>query len=168
MPHGYEIERKFLVLKDKLPPLENVPHDAIVQGYLTEEPYSVRVRLIGRVDPHRNGFHPPYPVENRGELTVKGKGTVKRREVNVPMLPSAARELLELATAKLTKTRYYLSNGWTLDHIVGLNKRPEGSELWLAEIELPSEQHQYTMQEWLGDEVTEDRRYTNQELAKLA
>jgi len=139
-----EIERKFLVKKDLLP--KDLPAaDELEQGYLSTEP-TVRVRLVSRPDGTRHA-----------ELTIKGKGLLTRPEFNYPIPPEDAESLLRLCSRSLRKLRRKLGR-WDLDHF-------RERDLWLAEIELKSEQEKFVSPPWLGDEVTGDAGYTNAQLA---
>lgn len=141
---GTEIERKFLVKKDALPP--DLPQgDELEQGYLSTEP-TVRVRLVARPDGTRHA-----------ELTIKGKGLLTRAEFNYPIPPADAEALLRLCKLSLRKTRRRLGR-FELDHF-------RQRDLWLAEVELSSESERFDQPSWLGDEVTQDPAYTNSRLA---
>ena len=139
-----EIERKFLVRKDLLPK-ELPPGDELEQGYLSTDP-TVRVRLVATPDGTRHA-----------ELTIKGKGMLSRAEFNYPIPPADAEALLRLCGRSLRKVRRKLGR-WDLDHF-----RPR--DLWLAEIELKSEDERFDRPPWLGNEVTEDPAYSNTRLA---
>ena len=66
-----EIERQFLI--EKFPELPEIYAAQVWQGYLSTAPV-VRIRR----------FSPPDGCD-RYELTVKGKGTMVRAEVNIPI-----------------------------------------------------------------------------------
>ena len=148
-----EIERKFLVKGDYKP--EAFKAFRITQGYLSVAPgKTVRVRLR----------------DEQGFITIKGpsyaNGTTRFEwEKEIPA--DEARSLLELAKPGLIdKTRYLVKNTdgrhtWEVDEFHGLN---EG--LTVAEIELASEDESFDKPEWLGEEVTGDRRYHNSMLMK--
>jgi CYTH domain-containing protein len=141
---GVEIERKFLVHADRLPALP--PPDELTQGYLSVEPV-VRVRL--RLSPQKH---------ESAELTIKGGGLVSRAEFNYAIPPDDARSLLELcAGRRLWKQRHALGR-WEVDHFPDLR-------LWLAEIELASEDEPFDRPAWLGEEVSHDPSYSNAQLA---
>src|SRR5947199_10857648 len=97
-----EIERKFLVHKDKLPK-DLPPGDELEQGYLSTDP-TVRVRLVATPDGTRHA-----------ELTIKGKGLVSRAEWNYPIPPADAEALLHLCGRSLRKIRRKLRR-WDPDH----------------------------------------------------
>jgi adenylate cyclase len=106
----------------------------------------VRVRIVSRPDGTRHA-----------ELTIKGKGLLTREEFNYPIPPEDAESLLRLCKKSLRKRRRKLGR-WELDHF------PE-RDLWLAEIELKSENEKFEHPRWLGVEVTDDPAYTNAQLA---
>lgn len=145
-----ETERKFLVLNHKLPQLP--PKDGIrmLQGYLhSREDMSIRVRLAGP-----GAF-----------LTIKGKSSgLSRPEFEYKIPVEDAAELLAMCGEKVEKTRFKIPlNGfcWEIDVFGGAN---EG--LILAEIELSSEDQPFPRPDWLGEEVSFDKRYQNACLAK--
>lgn len=147
---GIEIERKFLVKSDdwKKDVMRERP---IKQGYLSDDPLScVRVRVCG----------------DQAYLTVKGKGDgVSRPEFEYEIPLADGDDMMKLCGGRtLTKRRHYVPAGdglvWEIDVFSG---RHEG--LVLAEIELPSADASFETPDWLGDEVTHDPAYTNQNLA---
>ena len=146
---GIEIERKLLVVEEKLPPLTN--GIKIKQGYISNIPErNVRIRTKGQ----------------RAFLTIKTKGEGIRRaefEYEVPM--KDALELLGICEGKIIdKTRYLLdAEGvvWEIDIFHG-----EHDGLIIAEVELESEDQEVELPEWLGQEVSTDPRYFNASLAK--
>ena len=144
---GKEIERKFLVTGMPWVGQKGV---RIIQGYLSLNPErTVRVRL----------------VENKGVLTIKGKnkGAVRLEyEYSIPKFE--AKELLEnlCEGSLIEKMRYRLEVGevvFEIDEFFGDN---EG--LIVAEVELKSEDQEFTKPEWLGEETTQDPRYFNSNL----
>lgn len=146
---GLEIERKFLVLPELWNP--EVEGTRIRQGYLSTDPErNVRVRTIG----------------DEAYLTVKGKAVgISRKEIEFPISPEDALDLLELCHRPLIeKTRYRLPIGgltWEVDVFEGEN---EG--LLIAEIELPAEDAFFEKPEWVGKEVSTDFRYANSSLCE--
>ena len=148
-----EIERKFLVDGD----FKQEAYDAIriTQGYLSSVPQRVvRVRVKGE-----NGY-----------LTIKGEAGasgVSRFEWEKEISLEEAKVLLKLAEPGIIdKTRYLIKNTdgrhiWEVDVFHGEN---EG--LVMAEIELSDENDPFDKPEWLGKEVTGDKRYYNSYLSK--
>jgi len=141
---GIEIERKFLVLKSALPELPQ--GDELEQGYLSVDP-AVRVRLVARPDGTRHAA-----------LTIKGKGLLTRAEFEYPIPAADAEALLRLCTRSLRKVRRSIGP-FVVDHF-------KDRDLWLAEIELESEGETFDRPAWLGEEVTQDPRYSNTRLAE--
>lgn len=144
-----EIERKFKV-RGEFRHLAS-GQVRICQGYLCTDPErTVRVRIKG----------------DSGFLTIKGKGSesgMSRLEWERQMPTSEAQELLSLALpGAIEKTRYLVPDGthiWEVDEFYGDN---EG--LVIAEIELGSEDEQFEIPSWAGEEVTGDNRYYNSAL----
>lgn len=144
-----EIERKFLLKNDNW-------RDGAVgvhykQAYLNEKgDNTVRVRIEG----------------DKAKLTIKGKSSNISRlefEYDIPMADAEA--LFTLAkTPIVEKFRYkimYAGNCWEVDEFLGLNRG-----LVVAEIELESETQSFEKPDWIGMEVSGDKRYTNANLAR--
>jgi adenylate cyclase len=143
-----EIERKFLVRnEDWCVPGTGIPYR---QGYLCTVPErTVRVRL----------------VRDQGFLTVKGVtvGAVRAEyEYEIPA-EEAAEMLDELCQRPLIeKTRYRVEHHgmvWEIDRFEGDN-----AGLVIAEVELEEEDQSIVLPDWIGKEVTGDRRYYNASL----
>lgn len=148
MRDAIEIERKFLVRREALPPLG--PGQDIAQAYLGFAPV-VRIRLAGE----------------HAYLTVKGEGLRERREVETAIDRAAARALLEMRvrqTKLIRKTRHGVTHAgrvWEVDVFRG-----ELEGLILAEAELDSEEEALALPPWVDREVTEDPGYQNANLAR--
>lgn len=145
---GVEIERKFLVIGD---PTAGRSGTAMVQGYVAKDGgTTVRVRVAGE----------------RAWLTVKGPSQGARRvEVEVELPVDEAHQLLHLCRHGLIeKTRYRIpigSHTWEVDVFEGAN-----AGLVVAEVELSDEDEAFERPDWLGAEVTADRRYANASLVE--
>lgn len=146
---GTEIERKFLVTGENWK--KSIESEIIKQGYLSADPGRVvRVRVAGA----------------KAFLTVKGAPIGMKRDEYEYSIPRAdAEEMLENLCKKplVEKIRHFLDhNGasWIVDEFKGAN-----DGLIIAEIELQSENSQVDLPDWVGKEVTEDRRYANSNLA---
>ena len=145
-----EIERKYLVAGDfKTAPLS---HQHIVQGYICSDPgRTVRVRIAGE----------------KGYLTVKGlshDGGVSRFEWEKEISLVEAEALMLLCEpGVIDKVRYKIEfegHIFEVDEFSG-----ENQGLVLAEIELSSAEEDFGRPDWLGEEVTGDRRYYNSYLS---
>ncbi len=148
-PMGIEIERKFLVEGDAW--RVGASPSRIVQGFLSRDPERiVRVRL-------RDG---------EAFLTIKGKGSgLARVEVEVAIPAEEARQLLPLCLPPLIeKTRHLVTwagHLWEIDEFYGDN-----AGLVVAEVELATEDEIFERPPWLGQEVSEDFRYSNAALSE--
>jgi CYTH domain-containing protein len=144
-----EIERKYLVKNDTW--RAGAKGRRMVQGYLSRDPHrTVRVRISGE----------------QAWMTVKGPTTgMSREEVEFPLDLGLAQELLGMSLDEpIDKTRYDISFAgmlWEVDEFHGAN-----AGLIVAEIELPHEDHAFEKPDWLGEEVTSERRYSNSKLSK--
>lgn len=142
-----EIERKFLVMGQ---PWLQVPGVVFRQGYLNrDKARTVRVRVAGAA----------------AFLTIKGVSVgATRAEFEYPIPLADAETLLALCEGPLIeKTRHVLIHAgtvWELDVFAG-----ENAGLVVAEVELQSEDQAFVRPGWLGDEVTQDARYFNSNLA---
>lgn len=147
-----EIERKFLVDPAQWSP-EDQGSDAgtlIRQGYLSLDPQrTVRVRRAGQ----------------RAWLTIKGITEGIRRiehEYEIPV-EDAEQMLTALCIAPIIdKMRYRVEVGnhqWEVDVFHGANQG-----LVVAEVELSSETEAFERPSWLGEEVSDDPRYFNNNL----
>lgn len=147
-----EIERKFLV-KSNAFKTEAFKHTRIIQGFLsTDKKRTVRVRLKGE----------------QGFLTIKGessKNGLSRFEWERELPKAEAEALLKLCKkGVIDKIRYEVKQDkhlFEVDEFFGDNKG-----LLLAEVELQTETETFTKPNWLGKEVTGDRRYYNSQLSK--
>ena len=122
-----------------------------MQGFLSRDPERiVRVRL-------RDG---------EAFLTIKGKGSgLARVEVEVAIPAEEARQLLPLCLPPLIeKTRHLVTwagHLWEIDEFYGDN-----AGLVVAEVELATEDEIFERPPWLGQEVSEDFRYSNAALSE--
>lgn len=143
-----EIERKFLVEGDgwRSGDPEGV---RFCQGYLARDRATVRVRRAG----------------DRACVTIKsGKVGIVRAEFDYLIPLTDAEELFRLCARPLIeKTRHYVPHGrhtWSIDVFGGHN-----AGLVLAEVELRAAEESFERPDWLGREVTFDRRYRNSTLS---
>lgn len=152
MMEHLEIERKFLVSSDAYKQ-EATSQTRIAQGFLNTDPSrTVRVRIMGE----------------KGFLTVKGasndSGTT-RFEWEIEISVKEATNLIDLCESGiLEKNRYEVPSGkhiFEVDEFLGENKG-----LIVAEVELEHEDEPFERPEWLGEEVTGQRKYYNSQLSK--
>ncbi len=149
---GLEIERKFLVRGDDYK-RQAYSSSRIRQGYICSgHGRTVRVRLR----------------DDRGYLTIKGPSDaagLSRYEFEKEITPDEAEHLMALCEpGSIDKTRYLVKSGnhtFEVDEFYGDN---EG--LVMAEVELGSEDEPFEKPDFIGKEVTGDRRYYNAHLVK--
>ena len=147
-----EIERKFLMKDDTWVFVVNYKRGTITQGYLkNEKELTIRVRLIAET---KEAF-----------ITLKGAKinlTCPEYEYKIPY--SDGLELMELAEAKLEKTRWVVTRGDLKFEIDEYHGKLKG--LVVAEVELESEDQEIVLPDWIGEEITHDPKYLNCNLAK--
>ena len=148
---GVEIERKFLVADDAWRTLGEPV--LLRQGYLSTDPArTVRVRIEG----------------DQGVLTIKSKSEgASRGEWEYPVPLDEAAELLDRLCERPLVEKYrrriaHAGFTWEVDEFLG-----ENAGLVVAEIELPSEDAAFDKPDWIGQEVTADKRYYNANLIRF-
>lgn len=147
---GVEIERKFLVKGDYKS--KAASSSRIMQGYLCRESgRTVRIRIR----------------DDKGYITIKGPSLdgVSRFEWEKEIPVQDAKELILLSIGPvIDKTRHLVpfdGHTFEVDEFHGDN---EG--LTMAEVELSDPDETFGKPEWLGEEVTGDRRYYNSNLTR--
>lgn len=146
-----EIERKFLV-EGEYKHLAT-SSSRIVQGYIcSERGRTVRVRLR----------------DDQAFLTIKGpsfSGGLTRYEFEKEISREEALSLLAICEPGIIdKVRWLVPSG---NHIFEVDEfHGENEGLVVAEVELTKENEQFERPEFLGMEVTSDRRYYNSQLRK--
>lgn len=144
-----EIERKFLVKEQLWEAIEKPSPSRIVQAYIVNSAEkTVRIRIKG----------------TKGYLTIKGPTQgISRSEFEYEIPLKDADELISTFAEKvIEKFRYEISfknHLWEVDIFTG---KLEG--LYLAEIELSSEEEHFELPEWVGEEVSTDPNYYNSNL----
>jgi CYTH domain-containing protein len=147
---GIEIERKFLVNKEKWRELLKGENSLFRQGYILSDPEkTIRVRL----------------TDSTGHLTIKGLTVgASRAEYEYAIPKEDAQQLLDnFCDSELSKIRYYITYDgklWEVDEFLGRN---EG--LIVAEIELTDENEPFSLPDWVDREVTSEKKYSNSNLA---
>ena len=147
---GVEIERKFLLTGEAWRTLGEPV--LLRQGYLSSDPdRTVRVRI-------ENGA---------GTMTIKGRSAgATRAEWEYPIPLADANELLDRLCQQPVIEKYrrriaFGGNVWEVDEFLGAN-----AGLVVAEIELASEDQAFDKPDWIGSEVTHDKRYFNSSLIR--
>ena len=146
-----EIERKFAVSDPAVVNGHVGLH--IVQGYIADEPMTVRVRLM----------------EAEAFLTLKGKAQgIERDEYEFPIPVSHARELLEryCGDRVIEKIRYRIPHKGQVFEVDVFQGRLDG--LVVAELELDSVDQAVELPAWVGVELSGDHRYSNSSLSVMA
>ena len=147
-----EIERKFLLRSDAW---RNQIRDSVhlVQGYLSRgEQSAIRVRIDG----------------TKAQFNIKhALDGIHRLEYEYTIPVEDAQEILEHVALRplIDKTRHhvmYEGHLWEIDEFHG-----ENDGLIVAEIELRDPDEFFAKPDWLGDEVSHDRRYYNSSLSEL-
>ena len=147
---GREIERKFLAKGEAWRGL--APGVLYRQGYLCGvKERTVRVRVAG----------------DKAFLTIKGLtvgATRAEYEYEIPV--SDAQAMLDDLAEKplIEKIRHkipYAGLIWEVDEFLG-----ENAGLIVAEVELADEKQIFSKPDWAGEEVTDDPRYFNSNLAR--
>ena len=145
-----EIEHKFLLANDAWRTLveKSVKYK---QGYLSSQPTSsIRVRI----------------ADTHAWLNIKSATIGTQRlefEYEIPLLDG--NEIITALCGKplIEKTRHFVpyeGNLWEIDEFEGANLG-----LIVAEVELAEVGQEFTKPNWLGEEVTQDLRYYNNNLA---
>jgi CYTH domain-containing protein len=147
---GIEIERKFLVKKANWNLTDKPEKEFFRQGYLCSDSFkTIRVRQ----------------TDTKGFLTIKGISVgATRQEFEYEIPRDEAKQLLDkFSISCLSKFRYkieFKNKIWEVDEFL-----EDNSGLIVAEIELSSESEEIEMPDWIDNEVTEDEKYYNANLA---
>jgi adenylate cyclase len=146
-----ETERKFLV-KGEFIHLA-VRKISIIQLYLLKDPQkTIRIRI----------------ADDKAFLTIKTPLTVEsiaRSEWEFQIPLKDANEIMQVCLpGKVIKTRYLVPAGKHKFEVDVFHDKNEG--LVIAEIELESENQQFDIPEFIGEEVTGNPAYYNSNLAK--
>lgn len=144
-----EIERKFLI---KGPYKESATSSSYIeQGYIAKsESLTLRIRTR----------------DEQGFLTIKGRSEngISRSEWEYEIPVEQARELLTFSQGRISKRRYLVPVGKHTFEVDEFYFQNEG--LTVAEVELNDINEPFPRPEWLGEEVTGDKRYYNSQLLR--
>ena len=143
---GTEIERKFLITGDAWRAAATKVVE-IRQGYLaTSSDCSVRVRIS----------------RDEARLNIKSAMlAIQRQEFDYAIPQEDAHDMLETLCGgrAVSKTRYYVPHAghvWEVDEFSGAN-----TGLIVAELELDAVDEAFDKPDWIGEDVSDERRYYN-------
>lgn len=145
-----EIERKYLVRNENWRALAS-SSSSFLQAYIASgKDRSVRIRIMDG---------------ERAQLTIKiGRDLFARDEFEYDIPLNDAREMSGQALGVvLEKTRYKVPYGnhvWEVDVYAGAYQG-----VVVAEVEMAHEKEQPAIPDWIGQEITGDRRYSNVTMA---
>lgn len=149
---GLEIERKFLVRGGDAYKRAASSSSHIQQGYIPAQGATVRIRVR----------------DDKAYLTIKSRSDaagLSRYEFEKEITLDEAQHLLKLCQGGVIDKRRWLvpspdgRHTWEVDEFFGDN-----AGLVMAEVELTSEDDPYEKPDFIGEEVTGDRRYYNSHL----
>lgn len=147
---GLEIERKFLVKKGDTFKRVAFSDSHIRQGYIPADGATVRVRTR----------------DDSAWLTIKshaGDDGLTRYEFEKEITPEEAAELLKLCKGGVIDKRRYLVS--CDDHVFEVDEFfGDNSGLVMAEVELRDADEPFEKPDFIGREVTGDRRFYNSNL----
>ena len=150
---GLEIERKFLVKKGDAYKNAAFSSSHIKQGYIPADGATVRIRIR----------------DDKSYLTIKARsvnGGMTRYEFEKEISTDEAEHLMALCQGGvIDKRRYLVKSGnhtFEVDKFYGDN---EG--LVMAEVELSDESEPYEKPDFIGMEVTGDKRFYNSHMLKF-
>ncbi|MFK5889582.1 MAG: CYTH domain-containing protein [Flavobacteriaceae bacterium] len=147
-----EIERKFLVNSEDYKK-DSYKNYEIIQGFIsTSKNAVVRIRI----------------ADAKAFITIKGRSNnsgISRYEWEKEIELKEGQDLLALSnTSLIKKTRYLVK---IKNHIFEVDEfKDDNKGLVIAEIELNSENENFTKPDWLGEEVTGKEKYYNVLLAQ--
>lgn len=152
---GVEIERKFLLKSDEWKAHVTETH-FIKQSYLqsgleTSQKSSVRIRISNK----------------QANINVKSaelSAVRQEYEYDIPLHDAEQMMSTLCDNVIIEKTRFYIPYGshlWEVDVFSG-----ENTGLQMAEIELMSLDEDFEKPDWIGSEVTNDKRYYNNYLLR--
>jgi CYTH domain-containing protein len=151
---GFEIERKFLVKKGGAH--RSAAHSCvhIQQGYIPCDTATVRIRLR----------------DDEAFLTIKGRsidGGLSRYEFEKEITREEAENLLKICTGGVIDKHRYLVKSPDGRHTFEVDEfHGDNDGLVMAEVELSSPDETFEKPDFIGREVTGDRRFYNRHMLK--
>lgn len=151
---GLEIERKFLVKKGGSYRSAAFSCMHIQQGYIPADGVTVRIRLR----------------DDAAFLTIKGKsvdGGLSRYEFEKEITVDEAEHLLRLCRGGLIDKHRYLVKSPDGRHTFEVDEfHGDNDGLVMAEVELSSPEEPFEKPDFIGREVTGDRRFYNKHMLR--
>ncbi len=146
-----EIERKFLVTE--LPPeLDSVVGISIRQGYVAIEDSDFELRFRQK----DGSFY----------QTIKQGSGLVRQEYEIELTRDQFKSLWPLTESRrIQKVRYKLPLGDLICEVDIFGEPLKGLQLVEVEFDSVEQSNTFMPPDWFGNEVTEDRRYKNRQLA---
>ena len=155
---GLEIERKFLVRKGGAYRSAAFSCKHIRQGYIPADGVTVRIRLSEEQE------------VGTAFLTIKGKsqdGGLSRYEFEKEITIDEAEHLLQLCRGGLIDKHRYLVKSPDGRHTFEVDEfHGDNDGLVMAEVELDSADEPFTKPDFIGREVTGDRRFYNKHMLR--
>ena len=146
---GLEIERKFKLQSPAI--LDGLQGQSFLQAYLAKGAVLLRVRVTG----------------DRAWLTLKGQplSSLSRPEWEYDIPVADAREMARQPGAyALEKTRYCVEHAGHTFEVDCYHGGLQG--LYSVEVEIDSEQTLVDLPDWVGEEVTGNKAWDNESLAR--
>lgn len=153
-----EIERKFLVdekNKDFIKSIKNSKKYLIEQGYLIEDN---KEKSVVRVRKKDDKFYLTIKMNNKNQIN---KTIISKKEFEFEVEPKIGQEMLNNCFKFIKKTRHIIPfNGKNIEVDFFENG------LILAEIELKNENENIKLPKWILEDVSNEEKYFNNNLAK--
>ena len=151
---GFEIERKFLVKKGGAYRSAAYAYMHVQQGYIPCETATVRIRLR----------------DDEAFLTIKGKpidGGLTRYEFEKEITREEAENLLKICRGGVIDKHRYLVKSPDGRHTFEVDEfHGDNDGLVMAEVELSSPDEAFEKPDFIGPEVTGDRRFYNKHMLR--
>lgn len=148
---GREIERRFFVKEGFHPSSISEAVSPIRQPYLSKcGSWVIRARHEIAAD-----------GDDKYTVTLKsGVSDIESKEINIPTTREGYLDFLSECLPPLNKQRYTIPHG-DLTFEVDVFNDPDFDGLIIAEIELPSKDTKIELPEWIGEEITGRKGFSN-------
>ncbi len=139
------LTKRYLVLRERLPELGC--GSTVVTGYMSDDP-SVRLRLT-----------------DGGSWLQIWRPSDPSRYFELPVPPAEAESMMDMCLRRTTRTSWTVRHGgrtWRVSEYMGRH-----AGLWTAFLGLDSRSDGYEEPQWVGKNVSGDRRFTDEGLSRL-